>query len=310
MRQFLKATILLLTILFIINGIIDNYVSNLLQYNRGPLYVTWNDITKRTIDANLIVMGNSRAAWQYDPKIIDSVLHTDSYVLGFPGSGMNQQVIKYRIYDNYQSCKPKYIIINVDYVGTLTWTNGFYREQFFPFMTIPYIHRQIKEVETFSFAELYFPVYRYTTYKGLWTLIREESQVVDRDIYNGYSPKDRDWDGQEFKMMESYHFVTDSRSVAMFDEFLQARKMEDIKVIFCFAPIYIGLTDKVDNLEEAYQVFNMFADKYRIPVLDYTYSELSRDTTFFFNAIHLNKKGAEVFTTKLCHDLDSLGLLE
>lgn len=24
------------------------------------------------------------------------------------------------------------------------------------FMTIPYIHRQIKEVETFSFAELYF----------------------------------------------------------------------------------------------------------------------------------------------------------
>ena len=55
---------------------------------------------------------------------------------------------------------------------------------------------------------------------------------------------------------------------------------------------------------------NMFADlaaDFDIPYLDYTYYELSYDTTYFYNTMHLNTIGADLFSKKLAQDLDSLG---
>ena len=46
------------------------------------------------------------------------------------------------------------------------------------------------------------------------------------------------------------------------------------------------------------------------PILNYTYDPISYDTNFFYNATHLNKTGAELFTRKLAHDIDSLQLLK
>ena len=96
----------------------------------------------------------------------------------------------------------------------------------------------------------------------------------------------------------------------MFNAFLGQLKKQNISAVFVCAPIYIGLTNKIDNLPEFYETFRFYSNKYQIPILDYTYYYLSHDTTYFYNATHLNKTGAELFTTKLCHDLDSLGLLK
>ncbi len=298
-----------MVILFIINGILDIYVSNVLQHSRAPLYVTWNDITKQSIDADLIVMGNSRAAWQFSPKIMDSLLNTNSYVLGFPASGLNRQIIKYNIYNQYQKEQPKNIIINIDYYNTLSWTQGVYREQFFPFMTDRFCRKQIRKVEPFNIIELSVPIYRYTTYKGLWSLLREESPLTD-GTYKGFLPNDKVWDGKEYEKLTTFHFSSNEETIQMFDDFLKTRTSENINIIFCYAPIYIGLTNKVDNLEKVYTTFQLFADKYNIPILDYTYSNISKDTAYFENASHLNKTGAELFTMQLCHDLDSLGILQ
>jgi hypothetical protein len=272
------------------------------------LYVTWNEISDSDVNADMIIMGNSRAEWQFNPLIIDSILQINSYILGFSGSSINRQVFKYNIYNHYQK-KPKWLIINIDYFNTLVWTNGFYREQLFPYFTIPYMREQILKVESFSIIEKYIPIYRYTTYKGIWTLLSEEAKVVDIPI-KGYTPYDKSWDPTEYNKVKTFHFETDKRTVKMFDEFLSERKNEGVQVIFCYTPIYIGLTEKVDNLQEVYDTFHFYADKYNIPILDYTFSELSKDTCNFFNATHLNKKGSELFSLQLATDLDSLGIIK
>ena len=57
-------------------------------------------------------------------------------------------------------------------------------------------------------------------------------------------------------------------------------------------------------------MFDNIAKKYDIPILNYTYDSLSYDTLYFYNAMHLNKMGAEIFSTKLARDIDSRGILK
>ena len=94
----------------------------------------------------------------------------------------------------------------------------------------------------------------------------------------------------------------------MLDAFLSERQKEGIRILFCYAPIYIGVIGKMDNYSEMRDFYQMLADRYDIPILDYTYSDISMDTMYFYNATHLNKTGAELFSIQLAHDLDSIGV--
>jgi lysophospholipase L1-like esterase len=78
---------------------------------------------------------------------------------------------------------------------------------------------------------------------------------------------------------------------------------------FVYAPIYIEVTNKLVNKDEMYEAYQTIANKYNIPILDYNYHPISCDSTNFYNATHLNKKGSMLFSTQLAHDLDSLGIL-
>ena len=95
-----------------------------------------------------------------------------------------------------------------------------------------------------------------------------------------------------------------------FDFFLGELQKEGVQVVFVTSPIYIGVTERTDNIQDFYAFRKHFSEKYSIPVLDYLYDSLCYDTAYFYNASHLNNTGAELFTAKLCHDIDSLGLLK
>ena len=112
------------------------------------------------IDADVLIMGNSRAWCQYSPLILDSILGTNAYNLGLDGSCFDRQIARYDIYRHYQATKPKCIIQNVEYF-TLGKTIGYEREQFMPYMMYPYFRQRICEVEPFKKLELYVPMYRY-----------------------------------------------------------------------------------------------------------------------------------------------------
>lgn len=307
MKRFIRTIILSIIFLFLINGVLDVYVSNSLQHSKGSLYITWNEIINSKINADLLIIGHSRASWQYNPHILDSILHINSYVLGFNGSAYDRQIVKYNIYNHYQTGRPRYIVVNVDYIDNFIESkSSIEREQLFPFMTNAFIRRQFLSVDSFSFAEKYLPIYRYTTQKGVLALLNRDGRVVDNTV-KGYSPRDLRRNLPVSDAMPIWHFMVDDSIVQMFDKFLYERTSENIRIIFCYAPIYIGLTKKVDNIEEMYNTYRSIAEKYNIPILDYMYSSISQDSMNFLDEIHLNKYGADLFTIQLAHDLDSLG---
>lgn len=120
---------------------------------------------------------------------------------------------------------------------------------------------------------------------------------------------ERKWNGTALNKVKTVHFNANSTTIAMFDQYLANAKAEGIKVVFVYAPLYIGAIQKMDNKEEMYATYQRIADKYNIPILDYMNMAICSDTTYFYNAMHLNKRGAEIYSDSLANDIKRLGIL-
>lgn len=303
MKRFLKNILIFSIALLGLLVVEDAATTYAFHKKTTRKYVVWNDIVHDNINADLIILGNSRAWCQYSPQILDSVLGTNSYNIGIDGSCFNRQLARYELYRYYIPNAPKYVIQNVEFF-TLGHTVGYEREQFMPYLIYPYFREQICQIEPFSFGELYIPMYRYYVNN-----VYDEFTTYDFPVKKGYFGKDNKWDGSKLKETEPCIQEIDSNSLKMLIDYIEGLHEENIKLILVFAPIYKEGLSKVLNVEEIHGLYYDLASKYNLSILDYANCWLSQDTTYFYNATHLNKQGAELFSTKLAHDLDSLGFI-
>jgi hypothetical protein len=274
--------------------------------------VGWNDIYSGKLHADAVIIGSSRAWAQYDPQILDSILSIDSYNLGIDGSPINRQIFKYNTYRRLNT-KPKLIIQNIDY-STINVYSGYKREQFFPYFFDKIFLEGANFEEHFNFSEKHLPIYRYIGYPDLiqMGLGFNMSKIYGSNyvLVKGYYGKMLPWDGSKLKEQTEIEYNQDSTALRIFDQYLAQAKKEDIKIVFVYAPLYVEVTKIVKDLNGLYLMYDSIAKKYDIPILDYTYDPLSYDTAYFYNANHLNRTGAELFSAKLAYAIDSLKILK
>ena len=277
------------------------------HYNLLP----WNEIYTGNLRYDALINGSSRALAHYDPQILDSILNMNFYNLGMTGSVIERQIFKYNTYCRLNT-KPKLIIQNIDY-STMGLRHGFEREQFFPYFFDKTFRKEISCWEPFTFFEKYFPLYRYNgsgILMAKWLVLNRTSLGPKMAFTKGYYGYDDSWDGTVFRKQSEINYNQDTTALRIFDQFLANVQKDGIKVIFVYALIYIGATEKMKNIEGMYQMYDSIARKYNISILDYNDDPISYDTLYFYNAIHMNIKGAKLFSEKLARDIDSLGILK
>lgn len=308
MKKFLVRTGITLFILFVVAFAIDKLITNNLHHSNARIFKSWNDLFYGNLQCDAVIMGSSRGFVQYDPTIIDSVLGTNCYNLGIDGRCIDAEFIKFNVYCQHNP-KPKLIIQNVDFC-TLSTSNGYEREQFLPYLKDSLLYNLTKNGEDFSWADRNLPLIRYA---GYFQIIKEGLGLPNKlnkfPLKKGYYGRDEHWEGSLFEAIDSVPFSRKSEAVAIFENYLAQCKADGIQVILVFAPIYIGVTEKMDKPQQMFDFYDSIAMVYNCPVLNYTYNYLSYDTAYFYNATHLNKLGSELFTRKLAHDIDSLQLL-
>ena len=129
-------------------------------------------------------------------------------------------------------------------------------------------------------------------------------------ITRGYLGKNSQWDGTALSKLDSITCACDTSAINLFVNFLEKVTSDGTKVLFVYAPIYYQAREKMVNEREMFEMYDSIANRFNIPILDYNDIPMCYDTTYFYNATHLNKTGAELFTTKLAHDIDSIGFLK
>lgn len=309
MKKFLYK-ILLFTFLVLICAFgLDFFLSYRLRKNHNRMYVAWNQVYNDSTFYDVVINGSSRAWVQYNPLILDSILDVNSFNLGIDGSAINRQIIKYKKYCELHG-NPKYLIQNIDFL-TMSYTMGYEREQFFSYFFYDRdLIQQYDLYENFSWEEKYLPVYRYLGYDDVITeaLFQDNKKHFFEYLTKGYFSRDDEWDGSVLYAMDSVGCAIDTSAVSLFIDFLHEATDKKVKIIFVYAPIYVGAREKMVNEEQMFTMYDSIAKIFEIPILDYNDIPMCYDTTYFYNATHLNRIGAELFTTKLAHDIDSLGI--
>jgi hypothetical protein len=307
-KLILRMMLFLMPIVLLSYGI-DVFLSKNLKKSNHMEAPVWRDIYAGKIDSKVVIYGSSRAWVQIDPSMIGSSLNTTVYNLGIDGHNFWLQYFRHKMLLKYNA-KPKLIVYSVD-AFTLQKREELYESnQFLPDMLWNNdIYNATKGYKGFNFLDYSVPLLRYYGMKD--ELVRAmEIAISPRNNYiervRGYEGKDLKWNSN-FKdaiaKIKSYKIVFHKESEALFEQFLQECAQKNIKIVFVYAPEYIEGQKFIENRAEVIDRYVNLSKKYDIPFYDYSQDSISFDKQYFYNALHLNRTGAELFTSKLIKQL-------
>ena len=309
MFKFITKVVLLAIVIFIALFIADFITTEGLKKNTSNVYDVWNKIYNGEINSNLIINGSSIAEVQISPKILDSTLVTSSYNLGMSGYSFLMQKARNDVFLEHN--KHPDIIIQIVGDGTLRKKEGLFQvAQFLPYLEDPIIANATKKYEGLSFSDYTIPFLKYsgkfkTITKGVASFCNVEFLTSDR--YKGYTSNDFKWDSRfdDFKKENPNGKKIDiSESIVkLFESYLNTETQKGTKIVLVFTPTFNELENYMLNRTKIINLYKSISKKYNILFLDYSKSDYTMNKELFYNANHLNKKGAELFTRKLALDI-------
>lgn len=311
MKAFLRDVLLFLLPIFIVAPLADRFLSASLERSRNLDLGVWNDVLGGRVDADLVVYGASKAWVQVDTGMMAQALGQSTYNLGVDGSNFWLQYLRHLELMRHDH-KPKVIVHVVDTFSLEKKRELYNLEQFLPYLRSDDLIREYtSSYDGYNVFDYYVPLVRYYGRRRpivsalmLWA----RPQRVPADRIRGYQPQDKVWNGDLDAVraeMKSYSAKLDQASVQLFDKYLDQCKRDGIAVALVIPPEYIEGQQFVSNRDDVVALYREQARKYAIPLLDYSKDPLSYEKAYFYNAMHLNRRGAELFTKKLISDLSS-----
>ena len=279
-------------------------------------YSTWNDILEGKVNSDIIIYGNSRAWVQFNPTMMTDSLHLPTYNLGIDGHNFCLQYLRHRMLLKNNS-KPKVIIVSIDMFSLEKRKDLYNLEQFLPYMLW---NAEIKSAtsgyEGFVFMDYEIPLVRYYgKTEALETAIRFYSGHLSNPIcrIKGYQGRNESWntDFDKAKLTrKNYEAKPDPETIILFERFITECITGNIKLVFVNAPEYIDGQEFIKNRAEVLAIYTKLSKQYHIPFYDYSNDAISFQKKYFYNTVHMNKMGAELFTAKLIDTLKQSSLIK
>ena len=315
MRKFVVKCICFGLLVLSIAVALDYMISMGLRRTDCYRYQVFNDIFKGKLENEVLIMGNSRGFSHFNPRIIDSICHVNSYDLGLGGYPINAQISEYHCYKSHNGT-PKIIVHQVDFM-TLNMEYDIRHqhdsERFFPTVYDKSMRRELRQLG-YGFWELYCPLYRFNGYQkvikdGLLEFLHLR-HYVERPAYKGFSPEKGMWNGTNMAAMDSISSVMNEDAIALFEDYLLECRNDGVYVLLVNSPVYSRTIKKVKKMDKVNDYYDSIAQKFGFKYLNYTKNyPLCDDTLNFCVSVHMNPEATDRFSADFANDLNSLGLL-
>ncbi|SEA73167.1 hypothetical protein SAMN05216462_2378 [Xylanibacter ruminicola] len=289
----------------------DIFLSQRLRQSNIIEFQAWNNIYNQELRNDVVIMGSSRAFVHFNPRIIDSVLNVNSYNLGYNASRVNRQVERYYAYCRIQNWEPNTIIYSIDYGTIAGITTNFEKEQFYPyFFTDRELMEAFDKYQHFSLLDKYVPFWRYCTCFLDFHVYDVLTNPEEKEpFYKGFKNNRMKYEDDLVLSGDSLEFTYTEEALTIFKAYIQDMHVKGKNVIFVYSPVCTEFLQKFKGIGRMYQIYGEIAADYNIPILDYTHESICNDTLYFYNAAHLNKRGADIFTLQLSNDIKRMNLL-
>lgn len=305
---YLDILILIVFLLYCIGLGLAYMVEQGLRKSKHVVYRQYSRFyEEKNINADLLIIGNSRASTSIDPTILNQMLPLRTYNLGLNGGPVELQHWIFDLYMHFNSKYPQTILINMDWITLnkentllarkrelLLWSKNKHWKVFFD------------KYRIFSWAEKYIPLWKYR--RRIWMIndgLKEYLGICNMGFGRGVlSYKD----GficldDRLPMSETLHAPDINDDFSLTDIFLKQCAQKNIKVIFFYPPIFKTYRESYEVSFRAYSLIKEYTEKHHIPFLDYTQRQECNDPSYFKDYWHLNRKGAIWFSRILAEDI-------
>lgn len=311
MKNFFKKICFFFLPILIISYPLDYWISYLLsKSNNSPGEIeVWNDIYSNNTNCDIAIYGSSRAWVQIDPEILGDSLNTIVYNFGMDGHNFWLQYLRHLEYQKHNK-QPKIILQSMDIFTLQKRKDLLEQDQFLPYMLWNNnIRDYTKSFIGYTSIDYFVPLVRYigktsVLKTSIKNIVKHDSRVPYRQ--NGFRGIDKKWNDDFEKaksQKESYEIVLDQNSINLFELFIRECISSGIELVLIYTPEYIDGQKYVVNREDIINIYTSFSKKYKLTFLDYSNDNMCLDKNLFYNASHLNKRGAELFSKKLAENL-------
>lgn len=266
------------------------YVRN---YQLSGRYEPLDRLIKQ-VDTDILLIGNSIILNSLDPQIIEDSMSLSCYNGGIIGQGVEfSETIIDCILQRYT---PKTIIMGLrpEEMG-VSIGEGIY-DVLRPYYKLGY--KSIDEhFENSSKTErilLQSNLYRYNT---IWVRVLIYL-LFDKTDYsrNGFMPHDIPSVLPQMKIIDFCEQPSDEK-IQCLDRIIKKCKSKSVSFYICFPPTYLSFPQ--DPIPCVNKVNNLCIKNHIPCLIYYNDKEFLNKPEYFFDNIHVNKKGASVFTNKI-----------
>ena len=315
MKRFIRTCLLFAMVAIVgavlLQRVVDHGLKKMTNHTSTQTSIA--QLLSDTLNADILIMGNSRALCSYNPAIMEKETGMRTWNIGVSGQPFGISHFRYQLYTQHNRL-PKLLIINIDNNELEMIENGFGREEYYPYFS-DNIVRSYLDIYGFTWKDFYIPMYKYFgDYKLIGYGLMSSVGIYPfspQQHYHGFYNCDLPFDGETL-----HNVLRDNRldsacceveAIQLLDQFLEELSLQRVEVIFCYAPQYQVLYKRL-QLSDCMNVYRHLSERYNIPLLDYSSVSWANDSSYFYNANHVNLLGSELFSVQLVHDIDSLGI--
>lgn len=267
-----------------------------------------NAVMSHELDAEITIWGASTAYVNINPKIMIDSLNVSTINMGIDGTNIDQYSGLLEEYLSY-SKKSKKIIIALDIHGGITDRNKLYDlHNWTHHLSNENISNTMMSIDSsLIWKSKHVPFYKLTLYnkhdfpffrKALFK--RKEEVKLPSFGYKENGLKTIRLSDQS--KLNTRVIKIGSRCIEKIQTICQIALKQNIEPIIVITPTYISGQLEISNLNELEEVI-LSIESDDVKVLNYLNSSISNNPKYFVDNTHLNKLGANNFTSILLKDL-------
>lgn len=295
MRKFLLNILLFFAIIAIVDCVIGLTGDYLQSHAKGGDTRILNDFVMKD-KHDVVIFGSSRAHHHYDTPFISDVLGVDVYNAGYDGNGV---ILAYGLMNLVlERYAPQLIIYDIEPAFDIIEYSGDnnhkrYISKLKPYYRHPGVEDIIREVSTEEWIKIHSGMLRYNSQI---VTIAVDNLKKPSEALNGYQPSKGEYNGKPSNA--NYNTVVDGFKLEYIEKMIELAQTKSVSIMFVASPKYTLATSG------ELKVVKEICLKRNVAFIDYyNDSEFMLHKEWFKEPMHLNAKGAKVFSTRLIDDI-------
>lgn len=302
MKKFILKLIIFLIIIVVLDALFGFFLE-LDDIAEGGQFEKIHSIMTREC-SDILVLGSSRAALHYDPLILEDSLEITAYNAGLTAQGLTMSYGFLKGLEN--RCFPRLILCEITPWLDISKTCHVATNYFYPYADNKEIGDLIIDFDPSEKVKLMSNAYRlnsvfteklnnprsckeiiYKGFKGLDGHITYDNKI-DNKIEDNVSPYNTEQQ-------------VDSKKAEYLRKLIELAQIKKSKIYFFISPMYLGSDISYYEKELA------IVKEYDCHVFNHLNDErIINNPDFFNDVIHLNKKGARVYTEIIAGELKKM----